>query len=167
MNWLKQRSTIEWLVIAILILASTCCILAIRGGPGIGDSFMPARASARTQVAPIGDNPITNIRLQATVKPARVRVGQDIRIAALASVTGGPAPVTFAAKIPDQYGKTYTGSITTMIDYNGTYGFETPPIKVNMGPGVYSYTVRASSGAVFVTRTVVLTVDADPALFVP
>jgi len=164
-NWLKRRSTTEWLVIAVLILASTCFILAIRGGPGVGDSFTPSRATAR--VAPSTDNPITSIRLQAALKPARVRVGQRIRIAVLASVVGGPAPVTFAAKIPDQYGSTYTGSITTMIDHNGTYGFETPPMEVDMSPGVYSYTVRASSGAASVVRTVVLTVDPDPTLFVP
>ena len=159
MSWLRRRTPMEWLTVAVVLLSATCCLLAVKGGVGRGDSVA---------VAAISDDPapITNVRLYATVRPTRVQAGQEVKIAAQVAITGGPGPVTFAAKIPGQDGRTYEGSVTTMVDRNGVYGFQLPPVKADMDPGTYVFSFKAFSGLVASTRTVVLTVE-PPEVFLP
>lgn len=158
----EPRFSARSMVIAVIVPSILCCIIVLSTNSRRGEEVAPAAAVPGS----ISDNPtpITAIRLNAGVSPTRVREGEKIRIAALISVRGGSAPVTFSARIPRSDGGTNMGSVTTMVAQNATHGFDLPGFTCDLSPGHYTFSFRAFSGRVSSpTQTVTLVVE--PAVF--
>jgi hypothetical protein len=101
---------------------------------------------------------VTSITLNASATPSTFTSGDKVRINVLVSVRGGPAPVTYTVTVPNA-GSYEQGSITMMVDHNGAYGFDFPSMKLNLSPGTYDATVKATSGAAVATKNIHLVVN--------
>jgi hypothetical protein len=151
-----RRTRESMLVVGVLVLIALCAFLVLNGSSREGNMAVGAASG--------DDNPISSIVLNVKVSPPVVVSGNRVKISASVSVRGGPAPVTFSVKFPDSVGGTYEGGITTMVEHDGTYGFELPAMPMNMSPGSYNVTVKASSGRAVAVQNPLLTVQAPPPL---
>lgn len=151
---ISRRTRESMLVVGVLVLIALCAFLVLNSSSREGNTAVGA-ASA-------DDHPISSIVLNVKISPAVVVSGNRARISASVSVRGGPAPVTFSVRFPDSAGGTYEGGITTMVEHDGTYGFNLPAMPMDMSPGSYNVTVKASSGRVLAVQNASLTVQAPP-----
>lgn len=144
------------LVVAILLTSATFCavgLLAPRQPMIVAGTSGPGGASG---------TPVTAIDIQPSITPNPATVGEMVTVGATISIVGGPSQVTFTITWPTPEGGSYEGSFTTVLDENGVYGIQPPPLPFGGSPGTYSVTMRAEAGGVSDAETITFTVLPAP-----